>query len=1117
MFSMETKMSTFVQNLIFMNNKNKHLLLLVLTVFMGIYGYSQDVISGVVSDKDGIPMIGATVLVQGTNQGTTTDFDGKFSIETTQAVSLKVTYVGFKASYVKASPGDVLQIILEASNALDEVVITALGIKREEKALGYAVQGITAGEISQVKATNVVNALAGKVAGVSITGSSAGPSASSNITIRGASSLMGNNQPLFIVNGMPITNDLYTFDDGLNGSTSIDFGNAAQVVNSDDIENISILKGPAASALYGSRAASGVILIQTKTGKNNGDPFSVELNSSVLFSSPLKLPNYQNEYGAGGGGKYSYLNGSTYIGANENYDAYGENWGPRMNGQLIKQFNSDGEAVPFTPSPNNIRDFYETALTHITNVAVNTSSEDANSRFSYTHLGNDGLIPNTGLERNTFQTSINRSLFDNKLNIGFNNMFVRSTSDNIPNSGYDESSSVMYGWLWLPRQVEINDLRDYWQPGLEGVEQRYAENLWVNNPWFIAYENTNAFQSNRNISNINIDYQINDYANLRFRYGVDYVDEQRQYKRAPSTKGVLNGSYREDEISFRESNAEWLLSLNPTPNESNLIDVDLKVGGNLMSQQANFSVANNPELQNFGTDPSVYTLSNARSGVLVESQKTNAKLNSVFGLLSLDYDNKVYLDLTYRNDWASTLVNPLTGKANSSFSYGYPSASTSVLVSDIFNMPESIQFLKLRASYAEVGNGAPAYSFGNSYTPQAPFGNQPIFTTNSTISDPNLKNESTTAKEIGLDLRMFDGIINLDMAVYKMNSYDQIIQLPVAKTSGYDYTLTNGGEISNAGIEIALGIEAIRSEDFNWSSQINFSRNRAIVETLPEVIQGGRYSIIADIFPGDEGGSDLEYVAEEGQLLGQLYGLGFQRGPDGQIIHENGLPLHTTEKVSAGSFQPDFRLGLFNNFSYKNFNVGILFDGQVGGQIYSRSHALYATAGTIVNDDDPNLALSTLEGRTTYSVDYDTTGNPVYTLEQEGSVVGPGVMYDASGNLVPNTVAVPAGGAGYTGYFYNYYGNGFNRDNIEAATYDATYFKLRELSISYDVPEKVFKSLGLKQARISLIGRNLLLFSKVPSIDPETFSIRNGVFVNGFESTSIPSQRSIGVNVNLKF
>jgi TonB-dependent SusC/RagA subfamily outer membrane receptor len=302
MFSIETKMSTFVKNLIFMNNRKKYLLLLVTTVFMSIYGYSQDQISGVVSDKDGIPMIGATVLIQGTNQGTTTDFDGKFSIETTQVVSLKVTYVGFKASYVKAAPGDVLQIILEASNALDEVVITALGIKREEKALGYAVQGITAGEISQVKATNVVNALAGKVAGVSITGSSAGPSASSNITIRGASSLMGNNQPLFIVNGMPITNDLYTFDDGLNGSTSIDFGNAAQVVNSDDIENISILKGPAASALYGSRAASGVILIQTKTGKNNGDPFSVELNSSVLFSSPLKLPNYQNEYGAGGGG-----------------------------------------------------------------------------------------------------------------------------------------------------------------------------------------------------------------------------------------------------------------------------------------------------------------------------------------------------------------------------------------------------------------------------------------------------------------------------------------------------------------------------------------------------------------------------------------------------------------------------------------------------------------------------------------------------------------------------------------------------------------------------------------------------------------------------------------------
>ena len=574
---------------------------------------------------------------------------------------------------------------------LEEVVITALGIKRAEKALGYSVQGIKASEISKVKASNVVNSLAGKIAGVSITGSAAGPSASSNINIRGASSLMGNNQPLFVVNGMPITNELYSFDDGLNGSSTIDFGNAVQIINTDDIDAISVLKGPAASALYGSRAANGVILIETKNGTFQKEGFGVELNTSIQFSNPLKLPHYQNEYGSGGGGKYSYLNGSTYIGANQNYDAYGENWGPRMNGQLIKQFNSNGEAVPFTPAPNNVRDFYQTGILQSTNVAINNSSATGQSRFSYTHLENKGLVPNTGLERNTFQTSIGKSLWDEKLDVQFNSMFVRSTSDNIPNSGYDESSSVMYGWLWLPRQVEINDLKDYWEPGKEGVQQRYAENLWVNNPWFIAFENTNAFQSNRLISSTQLTYNFNNKLNFRFRYGVDYVDEQRQYSIAPSTKGVLNGSYREDEISFRESNAEFLFNFNPTPEEENTIDIDIRIGGNLMSQKANFGVANNPELQIFGTGPSIYSLSNARSGVLVESQKTNVKKNSVFGLLSLDYNNWAYLDITYRNDWSSTLVNPIVGIDNSNFSYGYPSVSGSVLLDEVINLPSSIE------------------------------------------------------------------------------------------------------------------------------------------------------------------------------------------------------------------------------------------------------------------------------------------------------------------------------------------------------------------------------------------------------------------------------------------
>jgi len=1082
-----------------------------------ILSFAQSPITGTVVDDQGIPLPGATILVVETSDGVITDFDGNFSLETNEAVTLQISFVGFDTQVVEANPGDTLEIQLTPSNALDEVVITALGLKRSEKALGYSVQGIKGSEVAKVKAVNIVSSLSGKVSGVNITNGAAGPAASSNITIRGATSLMGNNQPLFVLNGMPITNDLYSFDDGLNGSSTIDFGNAAQIINSDDIENISILKGPAASALYGSRAANGVILVETKTGTYGADEFNVELTTGVQMANPLKLPNYQNTYGSGGGGKYSYLNGSTYIGANQNYDAYGENWGPEMNGQLIKQFNSNGEAVPFTPAPDNVRNFYETAITHSTNIAINTSNDNSFGRFSYTRLDNKGLIPNTNLERNTFQNAFGKSLFNDKLNVQANTTFVRSTSDNIPNSGYDESSSVMYGWLWLPRQVEINNLRDYWQPGQEGVQQRYAENLWVNNPWFIAYENTNAFQSNRLMSTIQASLELSKYADFRFRYGVDYVDEQRQYRRAPSTKGVLLGSYREDEISFRESNAEVLLSINPTPDDDNLIDVDLKLGGNLMSQLANFSVANNPQLQVFGTGPSIYTLTNARSGVLVESQKTNAKINSVFGLLSLDYDNKIYLDMTYRTDWASSLVNPLVGKDQSTFSYGYPSVSTSFLLDELFNLPKSVDLLKFRASYAEVGNGAPAYSFGNTFTPRAAFGNNAAFTTSRTISDPNLRNETTRATEFGLNFSTLAGKLNFDVTYYQMNSFDQIISLPVAKTSGYDFTLTNGGEISNKGVEASLEYNYAQTDDFSATTRFNFGRNRAVVESLPDVIESGQYSIVADVFPGDEGGSDLELVAREGELLGQLVGLGFQRGPDGRIIHENGLPLLTDEKVSAGSFQPDFRLGWLNEFQYKNVNLSFLFDGQVGGKIYSRSHALYATGGAIKNDDDPNLPLTTTEGRTVYSVGYDAAGNPDYTLVDAGGVVGPGWKYDDSGNLVENDVSVPAGGAGYVGYFYNYYGNGFNRDNIEAATYDATYFKLREVSLSYGIPTSITDGWGIHSASISLVGRNLLLFSDVPSIDPETFSIRNGIFVNGFESTSIPTQRSVGINVNLTF
>lgn len=1103
---------------------------------------AQKSIQGIVLDEAEIPLIGANIVEAGTLNGTSTDFDGRFNLEVSEsAEAIEVSYIGFGTSIIELTDQTEYTIVLSESVSLDEVVVTALGVKREEKALGYSVQKLGAKQIATVKPTNLTNALSGKVAGVYINGGAGGPTASANINIRGAASLLGNNQPLFVVNGMPITNDLYSLDDGLNGSTTIDFGNAAQIVNPDDIESVNVLKGPAASALYGARAADGVILIETKTGKNS-EGWGVEVNNTTTFSSILKMPDYQNDFGFGGGGKYSYLDGSNYIGAFEYYEAYGENWGPRLDAGInIKQFNSNGEAVPYTSSPNNIRDFFRTGTSLINNVSISNSGEDSDFRMSYTRLDKESIVPNSNLKRNTFQTSVGKSLFDDKLEVRLNGMYVNSGSDNIPNSGYDESSSIQYGWLWYPRQVHTDELKDYWEPGLEGIQQRYVENLWVNNPWLVVNENTNAFQSNRLIGNILTNYKISDRLSVRLRYGADVLNEGRRYRRAPSTKAVLFGSYREDEISFTETNAEALLSYSSDRLNGSDFQFDIKVGGNIMRQDAKTLIANNPQLKLFGTAESVYTLTNNRSGVQVESQKTRAGINSVFGLATVSFKNYLYLDASIRNDWSSTLVNPIAGLDDSDYSILYPSVSVSAILSEMVDLSanSAISFLKLKANYAEVGNGAPTYGFGTTFTPRASFGSNSVFTTNRTVADPNLTNERTRAFEVGADIRLWSNRLRFDATYYNMLSFDQVILLPVGSSSGYDFSLTNGGSIRNQGVELLISGTPVQNEKLTWDVTLNLGHNRAIVESLPEVITSGRYSIVSSMFPNDGGTAGLEFVAEEGELFGQLYGLGFERHPEtGQIIHENGIPLTSEEKVSAGSYQPDLRLGLMNEFSFGKFNIGILLDGQIGGKIYARSHALYATGGTITHANDPNLPINTLDGRDTYSVSYDDDGNPVYTPDQVGGgVVGPGVEWndingdgefftlDDQGNRVyqldeianENSVSVQPGGIGYVGYFYQYYGNGFRRDNIEASTYDATWFKLRELSIGYDLPENFTDKLGLASARFSLVGRNLFLFSNVPTIDPETYSIRNGIFIPGFESQQIFSTREIGFSLNLRF
>lgn len=1070
----------------------------LLTIITFHTAFSQTFIEGTVKDQQGIPLPGANVIIQGAERGTMTDIEGLFRLETkSKDTHFEVSFVGYTSVLVPIDGQSMYSVVLKSGELIDEVVVTALGVKRSEKSLGYAIQKVDGKSVSEVPAVNVVNGLNGKLAGVNIQGSSAGPTASANITIRGENSLSGDNQALFVVNGMPITNGLFSPGDGLNGSTTIDFGNAAQIINPDDIAEVSVLKGPAAAALYGTRAANGVILITTKTGQGK-EGWGVNVSSTTTVSDILKLPDYQQEYGVGGYGRYSYNSGTIYTG--DYYDAFGENWGPRLNGANIQQWNSNGEAVPFVSGGDNVRDFFQTGVTARNHVAVTNQSEGSDFRMAYTNLTSRGIVPNTDLGRHTVSMSTGQDIGEN-LRVRSNINFVRSSSENVPNAGYDESSSIMYNWIWFPRNTPIADLENYWKPGMENVQQANVEELWTNNPWFVVNENTNGFEANRLFGNAVIEWDLTDRINFRFRQGVDVNNDHREFRRAMSTKSVLLGSYREDELSFQESNSEFLFSYDGVDYDKDF-NSSFKAGGNIMRQSSNTLRANAPQL----LIPGIYNLGNSRTGVITDQFEYQKGINSMFALANFSYKNYLYIDITGRNDWSSTLP-----EGNNS--YFYPSASVSAILSEMFELDpsSSLSFAKFRAAYAEVGGDTDPYRIRNIYTYDNAWGEYPVAGESAQLNNAQLRPERTSSMELGLDLRFLEGRFGLDLAWYNLISTDQIVNLPLASTSGYTSRIVNSGEIQNRGVELVLSATPVQNEKLTWNSTLNLTHNRATVLSLPDEIS--TYQMVADLYPND-GGQDLSLEAREGMALGQLVGLGFQRDDQGNIIHENGLPLLTDEKVSAGTYQPDALIGWNNEIRKGRFVASALISAQIGGQIYSRTHALSATGGAITNNDDPNLDLSTLEGRETYDVGYDSEGVPVYTAVDEASwgVVGPGVMYDDNGNLVENTVAAPT-----RDYFYAYYGNGFSRDNIEAATYDATYVKLRELRLGYALPASVAQKLGAANATVSIVGRNLLLWSKVPSIDPETYSIRGGAFVPGFESTSLPSTRTIGFSLQANF
>ncbi len=1076
---------------------------------------AQTNVTGVVKSAAGEPLIGASVIEKNATGGTITDLDGRFTLELKNSTStLVVTYVGYKSVSFPLEGRSSVEIMMdEDAVGLNEVTITALGIKREKKALGYAVQEVKGDDIIRARETNLVNSLAGKVAGVTVVGNPSGIGGSARISIRGERSLnINNNQPLFVVDGVPITNQF-------NGSSGrsfqeADYGNGAGMVNPDDIETMTILKGASATALYGSRAANGVIVIKTKTGaKNKG--LGIVVNSTVTFEDPLKLPEYQNVYGQGLNGEFNFVDGN----GGGLRDGVDESWGPAMNGQLLAQYDSPTSngfragdvgnlysvigpvalaeqlakrgtitAVPFIAQPDNIKDFFQTGTAYTNNIAVSGSNEKSDFRVSFTSLNQTGIVPNTDLNRYTTAFNGGYNLTD-KFSVRMNVNLLNNISSNRPNLSYG-TENIMYLFnCWFPRNTNIESSRNYWQAGREGLNQFGFNYNYHDNPFFNVYENTNSQDLNRVFGNLSLNYQFTPALRLTLRSGTDINNELRIRKRAYSTQRFKLGSYREEKIFSEERNSDFLLAYSPASEGD--FTYSLSLGGNRLDQRFNLSDVSAPEL----AVPGIYSLNNSKVALQSFAFNSKKRINSLYSFANLGYRNYLFLDLSLRNDWSSTLPS-------NNNSYLYYSASSSLVFSELFKLDESVlSYGKLRLGYAQVGNDTDPYQLIATYAAQTAANGLPTFEESAALPNADLKPEISSSIELGTELKFFYNRVGLDLTVYNSDSRNQILPIQLSNTSGYNTRIINAGLIQNRGIEAMLHLSPVKnSTGFSWDIDLNWSTNRSSVKELytdPVSGQEIKSYIMANRY--------VTVEARVGERMGDMYGIGYVRVSDdpaskyydatgqyvGQVVYSsNGKPLPTTERIKLGNYNPDWLAGIRNTFSYKGLSVSVLFDTRQGGQIYSHTQTVGREGGIIIE---------TLEGRA-----------DGYDLTKEGNgVVGEGVVLGADGKFSPNTVKLSAR-EWHTTYT-------LGRRLVEGVIYDASFTKLREVQISYTIPNKLLAKSGVRDITLSLVGRNLMLWSKVPHVDPETASTSGGTIIPGVESVAIPSTKSYGINVGLKF
>lgn len=1053
----------------------------------------QTTLTGLVTDaEDNTPLVGAFINVPGEDNGTVADLDGRYTLKVSaEAKYVVISYIGYQTQEIEIGNQTIIDAALVKAASLDEVVVTALGLERQNRELGYAVQAIDGSELTDVQAVNFVDNLSAQFAGVSVTAGATGVGSTSKVTIRGESSFTNNN-PLFVVDGVPINNNtiINNTNEAAAGYQEIDFGNGAMEVNAFDIASVSVLKGPSAAALYGTRAANGVILINTKTGGNQAG-IGVSFNSSFSIDRPFQLPEYQNLYGQGQGGVFEFVDG---LGSGTS-DNITYSYGPRLDqGILIPQFDSpvtlaNGQVVrggdvavhggaeitptPFVSRPDNVRNFYETGTTAINNLSFSAGNEDANLRLSLTDLRSESYIPGVNLERKTAALRLGIKPTQ-RLTISSNFTYVNSGSDNRPAAGYG-SENINYDLTaWLGRQTDLEVLRDYWQPGLEGLQQFSYNYTFFDNPYFTLFENRNSFNRDRFFGFLSAAYEINEHLRLTIRSGMDFSNEQRQFRRNFSTNRFANGAYAEQDVFYREINTDFLLDYRTQVGD---FSINLLAGGNRLDQKA----ANTQSQANTLAQPGIFRLSNAASPVEIFDQTANKRINSVYGLAKFGFRDFLFLDVTGRNDWSSALATP-TNADNTSFFY--PSASLSFLASKVVDLPQAISFLQLRASVAQVGNDTDPYRTSSTFVAQTPFGGQPTFSEQAVLAQPNLLPEQTTSVEFGADIRFLDDRLGFDLTYFRQTTENQILSLPTPVSSGYRQQIVNGGTVVNTGFEAIISVTPIYTPNFKWNSRLNFSTNTATIEELPAGTD--RFTVgYSRVY--NSVNQTVFFIAEEGGELGDIWGTGYQKTPDGVfIVDEDGRFIADNELRKLGNANPDFILGFSNHLSFGNFGLSFLLDWRQGGQLVSRTLSLAGVAGQLIETED---------------------------RPEEGIVADAVVNIGTADapNYVPNTTAVTA---------ESYYRQFYDRNHEENNIYDASYLKLRELSISYRLGKSQLAGSflgGLQDLTISLVGRNLYAWSEIPHFDPEQFAIQGQGLFSGVEDMTYPSSRSFGINLNVSF